>query len=638
MRSQQGDLKIAMFGRARGRNRNPLRGPRADRESLRPGGRKLADASERPSGAETPAMPRRPRATRWPQRPGFIPQQPLQQLWDGLPPAVLQHPLAHEALHAPLVEAARDDDALDLGGALPDPLHAQLAEEALGDVLAHVAAAPEDLHGAVGDAARHLRGVELRHRGLRVHAPEVLLAAGLVHRARGRVGDEARRPELRQRVGEHLLDQLVLPDRLAELDAALRELAGLRDEAPGRAEAARRDHRALVQEPLLGDREPLSDAAEAVLVGAAHPPEGQLRAAVDQVVGVAGMLEHLDPRRIEVDEEEGVALADAGIGGALHHRVVADVARGHMPLLPVDPPPLAIAHGGGGHAARVRARARLGDGVAGRAVALRRGAYPALDLRRRGAAQHDRRREDDPAEAVRDRADLLVDHDLGFPGVAGAADRAREARGGDAERLGLGLELGAPLRVEATVRELDLDLEGLELPDDEVADHLAQVLELGGEGEVHGGVLLEGVRRAQGAKRALAFGTTSASTTTARSGSATSGFTSTASTRSPRSSARAERPSAARTIAPSSAGGRPRAPRRSRAPRSLERAARTSCALAGRQSQRTSARISTWIPPIPTVSIGPKCGSATIPSRSSTPGGTCSCTSTRRPSRDARSR
>src|SRR5262245_439724 len=130
--------------------------------------------------------------------------------------------LPHQALVAALVEAARDDGALDLGGALPDPLHAQLAEEALGDVLAHVAAAPEDLHGAVGDAARHLRGVELRHRGLRVHAPEVLLAAGLVDRTGGRVGAEAGRPVLRQRVGEHLLDQLVLRDRLTELDSAAR--------------------------------------------------------------------------------------------------------------------------------------------------------------------------------------------------------------------------------------------------------------------------------------------------------------------------------------------------------------------------------------------------------------------------------
>src|ERR1700759_4957330 len=63
---------------------------------------------------------------------------------------------------------AGDDHALDLAGALPDPLDAELAEEALGDVLAHVAAAAEHLDGAVGDPARHLRAVELGHRALRV--------------------------------------------------------------------------------------------------------------------------------------------------------------------------------------------------------------------------------------------------------------------------------------------------------------------------------------------------------------------------------------------------------------------------------------------------------------------------------------
>ena len=48
-------------------------------------------------------------------------------------------------------EAFGDDVALDLAGALPDPLHPELAVEALGHVLAHVAAAAEDLHRAVGD-------------------------------------------------------------------------------------------------------------------------------------------------------------------------------------------------------------------------------------------------------------------------------------------------------------------------------------------------------------------------------------------------------------------------------------------------------------------------------------------------------
>src|SRR5580700_9016926 len=73
---------------------------------------------------------------------------------------------------------AGDDHALDLAGALPDAFDAQLAVEAFGDVLAHVAAAAEDLDGAVGDAAGHLRAVQLGHRALGVRHLVCLAACG----------------------------------------------------------------------------------------------------------------------------------------------------------------------------------------------------------------------------------------------------------------------------------------------------------------------------------------------------------------------------------------------------------------------------------------------------------------------------
>ena len=50
----------------------------------------------------------------------------------------------------------------------PDPVDAQLPEEALRDVLPHVAAAAEDLDGSVRDPSGGLRRVELGHRALRV--------------------------------------------------------------------------------------------------------------------------------------------------------------------------------------------------------------------------------------------------------------------------------------------------------------------------------------------------------------------------------------------------------------------------------------------------------------------------------------
>ena len=68
---------------------------------------------------------------------------------------------------APL-EGPGDDQPLDLRRALPDPVDPELAEEALGGVLAHVAAAAEDLDDAVGAAERGLAGEQLRERRLGV--------------------------------------------------------------------------------------------------------------------------------------------------------------------------------------------------------------------------------------------------------------------------------------------------------------------------------------------------------------------------------------------------------------------------------------------------------------------------------------
>src|SRR5579863_7906510 len=67
-----------------------------------------------------------------------------------------------------LVEAVGDDQALDLAGSLPDAIDPKLAKEALGDVLAHIAPAAEDLHRSVGDSIGHFGGRELGDRALGV--------------------------------------------------------------------------------------------------------------------------------------------------------------------------------------------------------------------------------------------------------------------------------------------------------------------------------------------------------------------------------------------------------------------------------------------------------------------------------------
>src|SRR6185312_16977600 len=75
---------------------------------------------------------------------------------------------------APVHHLARHDDPLNLAGALPDSLYPKFAKHSLSDVLAHVTAAAEDLHRAVGHPARHLGAVQLGHRGLTVQRLAVM--------------------------------------------------------------------------------------------------------------------------------------------------------------------------------------------------------------------------------------------------------------------------------------------------------------------------------------------------------------------------------------------------------------------------------------------------------------------------------
>src|SRR5687768_8506574 len=88
--------------------------------------------------------------------------------WSSSMPTSMKH-----SLDAAALEAAGHDESLDFGRALPDPVDAELAEEALGHVRAEVAAPAESLNAAVGAYPRALRGEELCHRSLVVDEPEV---------------------------------------------------------------------------------------------------------------------------------------------------------------------------------------------------------------------------------------------------------------------------------------------------------------------------------------------------------------------------------------------------------------------------------------------------------------------------------
>src|SRR5258708_7013252 len=66
-----------------------------------------------------------------------------------------------------------DNEALDLARPVPDPLSPRVPPPPLDRQLAHQPHPAEDLHGGVGHPAKHLRGVDLRHRGVGVGHPVV---------------------------------------------------------------------------------------------------------------------------------------------------------------------------------------------------------------------------------------------------------------------------------------------------------------------------------------------------------------------------------------------------------------------------------------------------------------------------------
>jgi pimeloyl-[acyl-carrier protein] synthase len=131
--------------------------------------------------------------------------------------------------------------------------------------------------------------------------------------------------------------------------------------------------------------------------------------------------------------------------------------------------------------------------------------------------------------------------------------------------------------------------------------------------------------------------TASASTATAPAWPQISGLTSSASSRSPSSSASRDRPPMAMMIAARSAGAAPRGPDSSLATRRPSTSPAAAASVTGGSATARSASSSTSTPPAPTTIIGPSSGSRAMPRASSTPAGTDSLTSALGPSRAARS-
>src|SRR5579885_438482 len=341
---------------------------------------------------------------------------------DTQPPACL----LDQCRLAALEEAVGDDQALDLAGALPAAVDAQLAVEALGDVLAHVAAAAEDLHRPIGDPARHLGGIELRHGALGVARLAVGPGVDLFRRA---VGHEAGGPELRQAVGQHDLDCLALRDGLAEGDAAPGERRGLVDQALGGAAAACGDAEPLIPEPVMGELHPPAFRADAI---AGRNPD--ILEAVDGMVGgiavaVGRRAQQPDAGRVHVDEEQAMRpRMRAALELGLEDEVIRVIGAGDMPFLAVEYIDLTLAAGGGLDRVHIGSGAGLADRIAFVALPADVGPDPGLHLIVRGGAGLDHPGRGGivaPAERIGDLADLLLDDDL----LQGAEARAAELLG-----------------------------------------------------------------------------------------------------------------------------------------------------------------------------------------------------------------
>src|ERR1700689_5964199 len=104
-----------------------------------------------------------------------------------------------------------DDETLNLRGALPDPVDPKLAPDPLDWVVAHVSAAAEDLHRAIGDPVGGLGGGQLGGRGPGVQR---LAVTALIELPGHLVCEGAVDGYIQDRIGDHSLDELAVDQRL----------------------------------------------------------------------------------------------------------------------------------------------------------------------------------------------------------------------------------------------------------------------------------------------------------------------------------------------------------------------------------------------------------------------------------------
>src|SRR6478736_4291942 len=212
-----------------------------------------------------------------------------------------------QLLEAPLVGLVGDDQPLDLGGALPDPVDPQLAPQPLHRVVANVATAAEDLHCPVDHSIGRLRCSELDSGRLGVQRLSLvgIKRVGLIELPRHLVGVGPVRGDVDHGVGDHALDQLPVDQWLATLDARPGPIDREGKGPFGGTDGAGSDHQSLLGEPVAGQFESRADLAQHGFPSDVHVLKTEFGMLVDERVRVAGNVGDLHTRGVDIDEEHG---------------------------------------------------------------------------------------------------------------------------------------------------------------------------------------------------------------------------------------------------------------------------------------------------------------------------------------------
>ena len=254
-----------------------------------------------------------------------------------------------------------------------------------------------------------------------------LLCFRIVGFLRDFVRHQTRGIQFRQRIREHELNRLIICNRFAKLHARFCKFCCLINQTRGCPTTPRRNHYALVAEPLFAQFQTAPDAAQYIRVRHAHIVQSHARMFHNQVVHVFRIINNFDTARIQIHKKQSIAVADIWIRRRLHHRVIRNIARSEMPFFAVQNPIVAVARRRRIHHARVRTMRGFRNGITIAARSFTRRTHKTFHLLIRRVFQNNRGVPHHPTERVRCLAHLFIHNRLLHPRKAASAKFAGQA-------------------------------------------------------------------------------------------------------------------------------------------------------------------------------------------------------------------